>query len=501
VSIVDVAAASPAFDAGVRDGDQIVSFDGFQGESYRDWLDGMQRLVRDTPDGAKIYVELLRGGRRVAAQVRVPEARAHDPRVPPQPLGPQPGQPILSGQDTQAQGGIAAIPQPGQPFAGGSGSNIFINNSPFDVAFNAGGADINDRAVAQIFRINPQQQTAVSNFDRRTSAAQEAAQSTGVATGPQPAQQAANGQQRQPGQQQQTTDATSSAGRIGIAGFRNDAEGMLVMIDIAGLEPGSYRVGIDDPAVVVGGGPSTADATATETAGDVPGTNVPPSGLDRPLTTPLSGLDRPLSTPPSGSDSSQSTPATPPSGQARPLTSTPTGLPDSQQGQVGRGLTNGQATPTETPLNGTLSDVGILTVDQSGTGQLQQVVEGVRVADVVGQALVIYAPAQPSKTAIPPDPNVSGVREGAGDPNVPAQSSTTVGRDVPRPAPSTVAADGQQSSSTTPVAAGKIQLLSDRRPGVSAADQADVLPDSRVQRDSSDTDSVERAALPQQPRR
>ena len=27
------------------------------------------------------------------------------------------------------------------------------------------------------------------------------------------------------------------------------------MIDIAGLEPGSYRVGIDDPGIVVGGGP------------------------------------------------------------------------------------------------------------------------------------------------------------------------------------------------------------------------------------------------------
>ena len=106
--------------------------------------------------------------------------------------------------------------------------------------------------------------------------------------------------------------------------------------------------------------------------------------------------------------------STPPSGQARPLTSTPTGLPDTRQ--------PGRAdTPSETPHAGTLSQIGILTVDQSGTGRLQQVVEGVQVADIVGQAIVIHAPVQPPQTAIPPNTNVSGVRKAAGDPNVPAQ--------------------------------------------------------------------------------
>ena len=73
VQVVDVAAASPAFDAGVRKGDVIVSFAGFHGENYRDWIEGMGKLVTDTPDGETIDVELLRGGKRVAARIRAPK--------------------------------------------------------------------------------------------------------------------------------------------------------------------------------------------------------------------------------------------------------------------------------------------------------------------------------------------------------------------------------------------------------------------------------------------
>ena len=73
VQVVDVAAASPAFDAGVRKGDVIVSFAGFHGENYRDWIEGMGKLVTDTPDGETIDVELLRGDKRIAARIRAPK--------------------------------------------------------------------------------------------------------------------------------------------------------------------------------------------------------------------------------------------------------------------------------------------------------------------------------------------------------------------------------------------------------------------------------------------
>ena len=111
-------------------------------------------------------------------------------------------------------------------------------------------------------------------------------------------------------------------------------------------------------------------------------------------------------------------------------------------------------------------------MDQSGTGRLQQVVEGVQVADIVGQAIVIYAPAKPPQTAIPPNQNVSGLREGAGDPNVPVQPQgarplreTCRVRRCRKPL-----AMLQVNGSTQPVAAGVIRLLSDRRPAITTGD-------------------------------
>jgi hypothetical protein len=502
VQVIDVAAASPAFDAGVRKGDEIVSFDGFRGESYRDWIDGMGRLVTDTPDGETIAIELLRGGKRVAARIRAPEARADDPRLPgllaPMPQQGLPGVPTQSGQP--------GIPQPNQPLVGGSGSDVFINNAPFSEAFNAGDGNVNDRAMAEIVRLSPQQQSAPADNLNAGTNAQQRAGARGV--GP---------------QQPTPPNATSGeAGRIGVAGFRNDANGLLVMIDIAGLEPGSYRVGIDDPGVVIGsdstvtGGvptgivtppnranqidlpagnqpavpqngagvkpgtaqPNPADAGAPQADGRTDQSDIPPSGLARPLSTPPSGLARPLSTPPSG--------------QTRPLTSTPTGLPDTRQ--PGRADTP----PGESSQGGTLSQIGVLTVDQSGTGRLQQVVEGVQVAEIVGQAIVIYAPARPPQTAIPPDPNVSGVREGAGDPNVPAESQATAGAtQAPRQNAAAIAGAAQVNGATQPVAAGVIRLLSDRRPALGATDSptGELTPQAQQ---PTGTELIERAALPQQ---
>lgn len=488
VQIVDVAAASPAFDAGVRKGDVIVSFAGFQGESYRDWIEGMDRLVTDTPDGATINIDLARGSKRIAAIIRAPEAKADDPRLPGL-RGLQQETPIPQGQSD-----LPAIPQPG-PIMNGSGTDIFIGNDPFAAAFNAGNVNVNDRAMAEILRLSPQQQAAPG-----TQVDTEAGTQPDAATGA-----IANGQQH--------PKPAGATGRIGIAGFRNDPNGLLVMIDIVGLEPGNYRVGIDDPGVVAGVGqrhtsPGTGAAgavavpqadpttqpgaaepnatnnpTATPSDGRTDQSDIPPSGLARPLSTPPTGQARPLSTPPSG--------------QTRPLTSTPTGLPDTSQ--------PGRAdSPTgETPQTGTgtLSQIGVLTVDQSGTGRLQQVVEGVQVAEILGQAIVIYAPAKPPQTAIPPNTNVSGVREAAGNTNVPAEfQADPTPLEVPVQPLQDSAAAVQVTGSTQPVAAGVIRLLSDRRPAIGATDSpaGQVTPQPQAPGEPTDRGAVDRAALPQQ---
>jgi hypothetical protein len=51
------------------------------------------------------------------------------------------------------------------------------------------------------------------------------------------------------------------------------------------------------------------------------------------------------------------------------------------------------------------NQIGTLTVDQSGTGRLQQVVEGMQVRDVVGLAVVIYSHTADPQNTLPPDLN------------------------------------------------------------------------------------------------
>jgi hypothetical protein len=122
----------------------------------------------------------------------------------------------------------------------------------------------------------------------------------------------------------------------------------------------------------------------------------------------------------------------------------------------------------------------MLTIDQSGTGRMQHLVEGVRVRDVVGQAIVLYASANQPTTAVPPNANTSGtaVRDqaratpgGASRNNAQTrqnaanqQQATTRNQ---APARATAGAIG---GTGTPVAAGIIQMMGPRGTGQGAVD-------------------------------
>jgi hypothetical protein len=569
VKVVDVAAASPAFDGGIREGDEIISFDGLKGKSYREWIDGIRKLVTDTPDGAPVNVELLRDGKRITAELQVPEEKADDARML-APLGQQ-----FSNEESQS-----AVLPPGanQPFAPGpiSDNDVFINDGGFFGDVDSAG----ERAMAQIVRLTPQQTTPVNPPNPATQTRQQTAAA------------AATGARQQTSPVAAGNPATGGAGRIGLAGFRDDANGMVVMVDVGGLAPGSYPVGVEDAGLVMGGGPvrsalnnpipndgevqtqertnrinrpannqpansrptgnSPAKAPRTlpppqlrETPGDtggnrrqshtqssIPptvlaqvtnensgsGTATPPTGQVQPNPTPPTGEVNPNLTPPTGEVNPNSTPATgevnpnltpptgrvlppgapatgrvlppgaPPTGRVLPSGTTATGQADPDavgDGVVGSGVNAGIAAGTGQNFS-TLAQIGVLTIDQSGTGRLQQVVEGVRVRDVVGQAIVIYAPAAPPQTTVPPNTNVSGTRGDAtatnqypaGNTRAAAQSRLLPGR-----TPQQVANTGPLSGSPMPVAAGIIRLMSDRRPNgeVSGATGATTRPNQSTQ--------------------
>jgi hypothetical protein len=362
-----------------------------------------------------------------------------------------------------------------------------------------------------------------------------------------------------------------------MAGFRDDTNGMVVMLDVGGLAPGTYPVGIEDAGLILGGqqpmrqarnnqvpeerdersqermnrvrrpfdrqrtnslqldnspansprprpqlrqaprpGSGNQDQSQSQSTPSIPptvlaqvtnensgsGTATPPTGQVQPNLTPPTGEVNPNLTPPTGEVNPNLTPPTgeanpnltpptgqvlppgaPPTGRVLPSGTSPTGQPDpdavGDEGLVGfddSDIAGGN------PLSGsTLALVGMLTVDQSGTGRLQQVVEGVRVRDVVGQAIVIYAPATPPTTTVPPNTNVSGTRGETATAaataqqqpgNVPSTNvpGTNQPRQLPGAAPQQPATTGPitGAGTPTPVAAGVIRLMSDRRPNVNA---------------------------------
>jgi hypothetical protein len=467
VTIVEVAPASPAFDAGIKAGDELTSFAGFQGETYRKWIDGIRRLATDAEDSSRLPITLLRRGEQVDAQVRIPESSVGPIKLP---LGPMP--PASEGVAIGIES--AALP--------GASGNLAINNAgPFGNFFGGVASPAAEKAMAEIFRIGGEVAT-------RNDAAQPP-------TAPQPAPSA----------------------RIGIAGFRDSANGMLVMVDVGALAPGNYLVAIDEPGHVEGI-PSRGSVPNNPTP---PGTfappTVPPVPQDTgPATNPAPNVFRkppaggaPQSSvveipptvlaqvtnetqPPTGSPgptippTGQVSPSTvPPTGQVNPSNTTPTG-----QSTVNNALleqarrareANAAASGADQVGRKAPNQIGTLTVDQNGAGRMQTVVEALRVQDVVGQAIVVYTQPSTASNALPP--NLDPTADPIGDERV-TDPAGPLGRSVPTTPPATPSTTRtvpdpgavQNTAKTQPAAVGIIRFLSDRRPATAAMpDPADAF--------------------------
>jgi hypothetical protein len=435
--VVDVTAASPAFDAGILEGDVIVSFDGFAAKTYREWIDGIRRMVRDAPDGATVAIEVLRDGKSVVANVQTPESRVDDPLLPN----------LFDPMQTAGSGGAAAPTNQSaiQPQGAAPGNSIFINNAPFNDAFGADLSPAIDRALAEIVRLGEQQ-----------SQPENGIQEGSAQVGAQPSLNARAARQADFG----GTPPAGPEGRVGMAGFRDAQEGMLVMVDVGGLEPGSYRVSVEDPAIGLGSD-SLESQNNTSQRQPQPATSTtaaPPTGRVNPQLTPPTGQVNP--------------PVTPPTGRVLPSGTAATGLPVDDARVVGSseaGAANNPSRSVSGPRNALYLPIGMLTIDESGTGRLQQEVKGIRVREVVGQVIVIYAPAEPPETTVPANPNVASedanVAPSVSQAAANVRPTGTASRSAPQSADGItstlgLAADG----AARPVAVGMIRLLPDRRP-------------------------------------
>src|SRR5262249_3779180 len=121
-----------------------LSFQGFRGETYRKWIDGMRGLTADTAPGLKIPVVVGRDDKQVNVQIEVP-AKPVRPSTP-RPLA-QPGTALI-------QPGVAS--ETGVAVAGGNA----VASGPFVAFFGSDqAASPHDRAAAQLVRLGgPQPQ-------------------------------------------------------------------------------------------------------------------------------------------------------------------------------------------------------------------------------------------------------------------------------------------------------------------------------------------------------
>jgi hypothetical protein len=435
VKVVEVAPSSTAYEAGIRAGDEIVSFDGFKAKTYRDWINGIRRITTDTPDGAELPVTLLRSGKPFEVQLKVPIAS----------VGALRGLDETVQQTTAVDGQPQVNVFPGQqpmPLRGDS-DDVLIANA-FGEDFINPEAGATEAAIAEIFVVNRP-----LTPNAKAARAPEGRRSVQAAQGDRAQQQVVGAPT--------TNDVSTDPGaRIGLAGFRDDADGMFVMLDVGNLPAGNYSVGIGDPSALVGVGDQNTPAPANprtargrvnpgirevappdqpavdpHNRSGAPASNVPAARPAPPATggnpqssdsaTPqVVGIPRDVlaqvqspttdssaAPPATGSAQELQTPATgrteplktPPTGAVDPINATPTGRPKVNPLDALANHGTG-ATTASIP-------VGTLTVDQSGTGRLQQIVEGVRVQDVIGQAILIHSQGSDSQTPLPPNLDVT----------------------------------------------------------------------------------------------
>jgi hypothetical protein len=425
VKVTEVAMNSPAFDAGVMKGDEILYFQGFRGETYRKWIDGIRRLTTDTAPGLKIPIIVARAGKQLTVQIQVP---ARERAAPARPLA-QPGSPLI--QPPQP----AATPPTNVAVAGGN--NVAIGTSGPIADFFSGeqAASPHDRAVAQLVRIGGDPTPGQSN-----------AASAGAPASP-------------------PTAAPANGGpRVGIAGFRDDAAAMVVMVDVAALPTGTYTVRIADPSVIGGAAVASPNRAGPNITPPVQPSRQAP-GVGRQGASP-NGAVPPRAQPGQPQGSLQRKPGIEiPRTVLAQISAPPDAIPASEPNLPNpktNVANNASAAPPPQTGAGTLKNIGTLTVDLNGTGRLQQKVESARVRDVVGQALVIYGQHTPAPTAAPEKSNAGSTaptRPGLSGPISAGNYNASL-----------------EGGAEVPVAGGIIQLVMDRRPPEGLSPQSTQAP-------------------------
>lgn len=213
IQVKDVAASSPAWDAGIRAGDRIRSLDGVKPKRLTAWINDVGSILKDTTDGHAVSADVEREGETLDLRIKVPVSNADQARaerkaqeeMAREKMRLREVQEMAQGQgQPMAPGGYAAKDRymdDGIGYGGYGLGGFFDDGAP------STGDNGDDRlatsAVAQLNAVNTLGGEGFGN-------------------------------------------AQSSGGQVGIAGFQDSGEGVNAVVMVQGLPQGNYSVGIGD---------------------------------------------------------------------------------------------------------------------------------------------------------------------------------------------------------------------------------------------------------------
>jgi membrane-associated protease RseP (regulator of RpoE activity) len=212
VRVDDVTAASPAWDAGIRPGDQLLSIEGVKIRKLAPWVEDIAKLLDDQKDGHAVAAQIVRKEEQLDLRIKLPISRAaeaRDARKADLAVAEQArkqaqgaGQPQQPGS-TIVNTGEGERDYYGPGYVGGGG---LVGGGYADGGVPSENADDRnpDRAIAQLAAVN--------------------------------------------------TFGGGASGQIGLATFQTSGSSVAANVIVRGLPQGSYVVGIDDGGGMVGAG-------------------------------------------------------------------------------------------------------------------------------------------------------------------------------------------------------------------------------------------------------
>jgi len=216
VEVVDVAAASPAWDAGIRKRDRIREIDGVKPRSLAGWVEDIGKILKDTEDGHAISAEVERDGETLSVRIKLPisnVAAARDARKADEELAR-----MQAREQRQSQRGRSAGTSPGY-------GAIDRNDHGYGPAYGGYGPAYGGYGG-----------WGLGGFFDDGGASDESGGEDRLATSAAAALMAINTLGR--------GGTQSSGGQVGMAGFQNNGQGVDAMVVVRGLPQGTYQVGI-----------------------------------------------------------------------------------------------------------------------------------------------------------------------------------------------------------------------------------------------------------------